>query len=91
MFMPLQEETNTSLFALLNVGQQSTGIWTLDVEKIKDNSPLIRELFNVHKPYFIEAPRPASPDIIRRALEKALHTAGVNQRVNGLIKGKRRK
>jgi integrase len=59
-------------------------------EKIKDNTPLIRELFNVHKPYFIEAPRPASPDIIRRALEKALHTAGVNQRVNGLIKGKRR-
>lgn len=47
-------------------------------ETIKDNSPVIRELFNVHGPYFIDAPRPASKDILQRALEKALHLEGVN-------------
>lgn len=59
-------------------------------ETITDKSPLIRELFNVRKPYFIEAPRPATPRIIHLALEKALHKAGVNQPTMGLVKGKRR-
>lgn len=59
-------------------------------ETITDKSPLIRELFNVRKPYFIEAPRPATPRIIHLALEKALHKAGVNQPTMGLVKDKRR-
>jgi integrase len=59
-------------------------------ETLTDKSPLIRELFNVRKPYFIEAPRPATTRIIHLALEKALHKAGVNQPTMGLAKGKRR-
>jgi integrase len=60
-------------------------------ETITDKSPVIRELFNTKKPYFIEAPRPATPRIIHLALEKALHKAGVNQRPSmGLVKGNRR-
>jgi integrase len=49
-------------------------------ETITDKSPVIRELFNTKKPYFIEAPRPATPRIIHLALQKALYKAGVNQR-----------
>ena len=44
-------------------------------ETITDKSPVIRELFNTKKPYFIEAPRPATPRIIHLALEKALYKA----------------
>lgn len=53
-------------------------------------SPLVRELFNVKKPYFIEAPKPATERILQLAIEKALLIAGVNQRIPGLLKGKRR-
>lgn len=53
-------------------------------------SPLVRELFNVKKPYFIEAPKPATERILQLAIEKALLIAGVNQRMPGLLKGKRR-
>ena len=59
-------------------------------ETITDKSPIIRELFNAKKPYFIEAPRPSTERIIQLAIEKALHKAGVNQRTPGLVKGKRR-
>lgn len=59
-------------------------------ETIEDKSPLIRELFNSKKPYFVEAPRATTTSIIQRALEKALQKAGINQRPNGLIHGKRR-
>jgi integrase len=60
-------------------------------ETITDKSPVIRELFNTKKPYFIEAPRPATPRIIHLALEKALHKVGVNQRIMCIAnKGNRR-
>ena len=59
-------------------------------ETIKDKSPVIREVFNVRMPYFVNAPRSASRDGLQRVLEKVLNAAGINQRPPGLIKKKRR-
>jgi integrase len=59
-------------------------------EKITDESPLIREMFDSHNPFIINAPKPSTEKMIYDALEQALKRSRVNQRVAALGKGKRR-
>lgn len=60
-------------------------------EKITDKSHLIREMFDSHNPFIINAPKKLTERMIQIALEQALRRANVNQRTPDLDnKGKRR-
>ena len=50
-------------------------------EKITDDSPLIREMFDANNPFIINAPKQPTEKMVYDALEQALKNAGVNQRV----------
>ena len=59
-------------------------------ERITDKSPLIREMFDSHNRFIINAPKLPTERMIQLALEQALKRAGVNQRTSSLGKAKRR-
>ena len=48
-------------------------------EEIKDKSPLIREQFNIDKPYFVKAPKFVSIRTLSLLFEDVLKRSGVNQ------------